>query len=262
MNETYAFLRNSLEQPFFLYLALTIPHANNEAGAAGMEVPDLGTYADRDWPAPQKAHAAMISRMDRDLGRLFALLRELELDRKTVVFFTSDNGPHREGGNDPDFADSNGPLRGIKRSLHEGGIRVPLIVRWPGHVREGTVSSWVGSFQDVLPTVAEMAGAPIPATTDGISFLPTLLGRSTQPDHASLYWAFYEAGGGRALRAGDWKLIEQPIGSAPRLYNLQEDLGEQRDLAAQESERVDRLRQMMDESYQPSPRWEFPSDAR
>ncbi len=257
--EALSFVRRHAEQPFFLYLALTIPHANNEAKEEGMEVPDLGRYADRDWPAPQKAHAAMISRMDQDVGRLLQLVRELDLDDRTIVFFTSDNGPHREGGNDPAFADSNGPLRGIKRSLHDGGIRVPLIVRWPNRVAAGSISDWVGSFQDVLPTAAAIASASVPSELDGISFLPTLLGQSGQAEHASLYWAFYEGGGGRALRAGNWKVVQQPYRSNPRLYNLQEDLGEEQDLAAQQPELVQRLVRMMDQADEPSARWQFPN---
>ena len=257
--EALSFVRRHAGQSFFLYLALTIPHANNEAKQEGMEVPDLGLYADRDWPAPQKAHAAMISRMDRDVGRLLQLLRELDLDRRTIVFFTSDNGPHREGGNDPDFADSNGPLRGIKRSLHDGGIRVPLIVRWPDRVAAGSICNWVGSFQDVLPTAAVLADASVPSGLDGISFLPALLGQSGQAEHESLYWAFYEGGGGRALRSGDWKVVQQPYRSNPRLYHLKEDLGEDHDLAALQPELVQRLVRMMDQADEPSARWRFPN---
>ena len=141
--EAMQFVKAHTGQPFFLYLPLTIPHANNEAKGKGMEVPSLGDYAAKDWPAPQKAHAAMISHMDRDIGRLFLQLQTLKIEEDTIVFFTSDNGPHKEGGNDPEFNDSNGPLRGIKRSLHEGGIRVPMIVKWPGKIHGGVVNDTV-----------------------------------------------------------------------------------------------------------------------
>src|SRR5690606_34523104 len=131
------FVSRNAERPFFLYLALTIPHANNEAGKEGMEVPDLGPFADKNWSAPRKGHAAMITRMDRDIGRLRALLEERKLDKNTLVLFTSDNGPHNEGGYQQEMNDSNGPLRGSKRDLYDGGIRVPLIAWWPEKIAAG-----------------------------------------------------------------------------------------------------------------------------
>ena len=154
MKETLDFIDRGKDKPFFLYLALTIPHANNEAGKKGMEVPDLGIYKDKDWPAPQKGHAAMITRMDAGVGRLLAHLKQLGLDENTIVFFSSDNGPHKEGGADPLFNRSSGPLRGHKRALTEGGIRVPFLARWPGKIAAGSTSHFVGAFWDVLPTLA------------------------------------------------------------------------------------------------------------
>jgi uncharacterized sulfatase len=249
-------------EPFFLYFAVTTPHANNEAGKAGMEVPDYGVYADRDWPEPQKGHAAMITRMDRDVGRLLNLLKQNGLDERTLIFFSSDNGPHTEGGNDPDFADSNGPLRGIKRSLHEGGIRVPMIARWPGKIQAGAVSDFAGAFWDVMPTLAELANVEdkLPAGIDGVSFAPTLLGEGEQMEHDDLYWAFYEGGGGQAIRQGDWKAIQQPINTPVRLYNLDDDLGEERDVAADHPDLVAQLTVKMAEAYRPSERWKFPEN--
>ncbi|MFP6752058.1 MAG: arylsulfatase [Pirellulaceae bacterium] len=260
MAESMKFLDANHKKHFFLYLPLTIPHANNEARQAGMEVPDYGQYADLDWPQPQKGHAAMISRMDRDLGLLFQRLKDHGIDQKTIVFFTSDNGPHREGGNNSDFNDSNGPLKGVKRDLTDGGIRVPLIVRWPGRVEAGSSSDFVGAFWDVLPTLAELAGTGkhVPEDIDGISFLPSLLGQGTQQQHEFLYWAFYERGGSRALRSGDWKAVQQPIHTPVRLYNLKEDLGEQKDVAADNVELVTKFTAAMDGAYAPSNRWKFP----
>lgn len=262
MAESLKFLAEVKDDPFFLYLPLTPPHANNEARKAGMEIPDYGDYAQTDWPEPQKGHAAMISRVDRDLGTLLAKLKEYGIDEQTLVVFTSDNGPHREGGNDPEFNHSSGPLRGIKRSLHEGGIRVPTIVRWPGKIKAGSESDFAGSFQDVMPTLAAVAGAEkhLPKRLDGVNFLPTLLGKpEEQVQHEFLYWAFYEAGGARALRAGDWKAIQQPITGPVRLYNLADDLNEANDLAGEHPEMVAKFTRLMDGAYEPNEKWQFPA---
>ena len=260
MAEAMKFLDANHKKRFFLYLPLTIPHANNEARQAGMEVPDFGQYAQLDWPEPQKGHAAMISRMDRDLGVLFQRLKDYDIDEKTIVFFTSDNGPHREGGNNSDFNDSNGPLKGVKRDLTDGGIRVPMIVRWPGHIEEGSTSHFAGAFWDVMPTLAELAGTgkQVPGDIDGLSFLPSLLQQGTQHEHEYLYWAFYERGGSRALRSGDWKAVQQPIHSPVRLYDLKQDLGEEVDVAAAHPDLVKKLTGQMDAAYAPSTRWKFP----
>jgi arylsulfatase A-like enzyme len=260
MKEALKFVDRSKEGPFFLYLALTIPHANNEAGKRGMEVPDFGQYAKLDWADPQKGHAAMISLMDRDMGRLFDRLKQHGIDKNTIVFFTSDNGPHREGGYNPEPNDSNGPLRGIKRDLTEGGIRVPLIVRWPDHVPAGTTSGHVGAFWDVMPTLANLAGAKdhLPEDIDGINFASALRSKGAQLRHNFLFWAFYERGGARALRQKDWKIVQQPYHTPPRLYNLKDDLGETTDLASKHPDMVKRLVALMDQSYTPTPRWKFP----
>lgn len=259
--EATKFINDNKDKRFFLYLALTIPHANNEARKKGMEVPDLGIYKEKDWPEAQKGHAAMITRMDSDIGKLFAQLKELGIDDNTVVFFTSDNGPHREGGNDPDFNDSNGPLRGTKRNLTEGGIRVPMIVRWPKHIKAGSQSDFIGCFQDVMPTLADLAGVSqhVPKDIDGISFAPALLGAKDQKAHDSLYWAFYERGGATALRMGPWKVVQQPINTTPRLYNLAKDINESNNLAKQYPDRLNKMVQLMKAEYTPSDRWKFPN---
>jgi uncharacterized sulfatase len=258
--QALAWIEQHKDQPFFLYYAVTLPHANNEGGRQGMEVPELGEYAKTDWPPPQKAHAAMISWLDRDVGRLMDKLKSLNLDNNTLVLFSSDNGPHREGGNDPDFHDSNGPLRGIKRDLTEGGIRVPLIARWPGKIKPGT-SDFVASFADVLPTLAELAQAKhgLPRDLDGLSIAPTLVGRPTeQKQHDYLYWAFYERGGAQAVRQGKWKAVQQPYHSPVRLYDLSQDVGEERDLAAEHPRVVAELTAAMQAAYQPNENWKFP----
>ena len=231
-DEALQFIKTNKDHPFFLYMAVTLPHANNEAGRKGMEVPDYGIYTDKDWPEPQKGHAAMISRLDRDLGRVMGTLKRLGIDSKTLVLFTSDNGPHREGGANPEFFDSNGPLRGNKRDLYEGGIRVPLIARWPGKIKAGTISHHVSAFWDFLPTFVELTGAEYPSSVDGISILPTLLGKpAKQEQHEFLYWEFHERGSKQAVRMGDWKAVRFGVDGKLELYNLKEDIGEEHNVA-------------------------------
>jgi arylsulfatase A-like enzyme len=233
--------------PFFLFLPYTIPHANNEApsfGAHGLEVPDYGAYADRDWPDPEKGKAAMITRLDRDLGRLFAALKERGLDENTLILFTSDNGPHKEGGIDPEFFDSNGPLKGIKRDLYEGGIRVPLLARWPGRIKPGGVSDHISAFWDFLPTFAELAGVDPPADTDGISVLPALLGKP-QRAHKFLYWEFHEGSSKQAVRLGRWKAVRTAPSRPIELYDLESDIGEQHNLADSHPEIIAQIERIL-----------------
>jgi arylsulfatase A-like enzyme len=221
------------KHPFFLFLSYTIPHANNEAkqfGSHGMEVPDCGIYRDRDWPEPEKAKAAMISRMDSDIGRLFDKLRERGIDENTLVIFSSDNGPHKEGGIDPAFFGSNGPLKGIKRDLYEGGIRVPMIARWPGRVEAGSQSDHISAFWDILPTFAELAGVEVPADVDGVCLVPTLLG-GPHRTHGYLYWEFHEGSSKQAVRLGKWKAVRLAPSKPIELYDLESDIGEQRNVA-------------------------------
>ena len=242
-DQALAFLDRQRNTPFFLAYTTTLPHANNEAKPDGMEVPDYGIYANRNWPAPQKGHAAMVTRLDRDVGTLLAKIESLGLARDTLVLFTSDNGPHREGGHNPDFNDSNGPLRGIKRDLYEGGIRVPLIARWPGRIAAGSVSRQPVAFWDYLPTFAELAGATPPPGLDGISFLPTLLGRAAaQRAHEFLYWEFHEGQAtAQAVRMSHWKAVRLAPGRPLELYDLATDLGETKNVAAAQPDVVQRI---------------------
>ncbi len=255
--EALAFIRRAQDRPFFLYFCPIIPHANNEAGPAGMEVPDLGEYRDRDWPPAQKAHAAMVTRLDRDVGRILDLLRELGLEERTLVIFSSDNGPHREGGFDPARTGSSGPLRGIKRDLYEGGIRVPLIARWPGHVPAGAVTEQVIAFWDFFPTAAELAGVEA-GPGDGLSFMPTLLGQPQEKQHEYLYWEFFEGGFKQAILAGTWKGVRGGPGRPWELYDLASDPAETRDLAAVHPEIVARLEQLARTARANSPDWPVP----
>jgi len=266
----FNFIRREKDHPFLLHMHWTIPHANNEGGRLrgdGMEVPDYGIYADKDWPNPEKGFAAMIGRMDADVGRLLELLKELGLDDKTLVLFTSDNGPHNEGGHRHDFFNSNGDLKGFKRSMHDGGYRVPLVARWPGKIKPATVTAHVSAFQDFLPTACALAGAAPPPAIDGISYLPTLLGQEDrQQEHEYLYCASLEGATSVGVRFGNWKLVryrsptannankankaktkrgEPRVAGEPkpdwRLYDLARDIGEETDLAVQHPEIVARI---------------------
>lgn len=186
---------------------------------------------------PKAAFAAMVTRLDRDVGRLMALLKEKGIDENTVVIFTSDNGPHGEGGHDFRYFDSNGPLRGYKRDLYDGGIRVPFIVRWPGKVAAGSTSDYIGAFWDFFPTAVDLAGAKSDVKVDGKSILPTLLGMpKKQKQHEYLYWEFFEQGGRQAVRMGDWKGVRYDVNrdhqSPLELYDLSTDIGEEHNVAA------------------------------
>jgi arylsulfatase A-like enzyme len=231
-------------QSFFLYLAYTIPHANNEEGRLsgnGMQVPSDAPYSSESWPQAEKNKAAMITRLDADVGKLLEQLKHLKIDDNTIVFFTSDNGPHKEGGVDPKFFNSSGPLRGIKRDLTEGGIRVPMIARWPGKIKPGTTNSEPWAFWDFLPTAAEIAREKPPEKIDGISFFPALLGKTQTNKHDFLYWEFHERGFQQAARMGDWKAIRPQAGEPIELYNLKSDIGEKTDVAKQNPEIVAKL---------------------
>jgi arylsulfatase A len=224
--DSLEFVKRNKERPFFLYLAFTIPHQK-------LQVPDLGPYENEPWPANQKKMASMVTRMDRDVGRLMALLKELGIDERTLVFFASDNGAVYT---DKVFNHS-GPLRGFKRDMYEGGLRSPSIARWPGRIRPGVVSDQVWAFWDLLPTLAELTGqSPPPAVhLDGVSVLPAMLdGRHVE--HPPLYFEFHERGFDQAARIGDWKAVRHGLGKPIELYDLKDDLGEQHDVAGQHPE--------------------------
>ncbi|MBA7478613.1 N-acetylgalactosamine-6-O-sulfatase [subsurface metagenome] len=201
-----------------------------------MEVPDLGIYKDKDWPEPEKGKAAMISRLDSDIGRILNRLKALGIDDNTLVIFSSDNGPHKEGGIAPDFFDSNGPLKGIKRDLYEGGIRVPMIARWPGKIKAGSETEHISAFWDILPTLAELVGVQPPKDIDGISMLPTLLNKP-QEQHKYLYWEFHEGSSSRqAVRLGNFKAVRLAPSKPIELYDLSSDIGEENDVAGERPE--------------------------
>ncbi len=235
------FIRINQKHAFFLYLAYTIPHANNELKDKGMEVPSDVPYSKEAWPQPEKNKAAMITRLDSDVGKLLDKLKELKLDNNTVIFFSSDNGPHQEGGVDPKFFGSAGPLRGIKRDLYEGGIRVPMIVRWPGRIKAGSTNDQAWAFWDFLPTAAEIAGVTPPKAIDGISMLSALLGTKQTNQHEFLYWEFHERGFQQAARMGDWKAVKPAIDKPVELYDLKTDGSEKTNVAGQYPEAVAKI---------------------
>jgi arylsulfatase A-like enzyme len=203
--------------------------------------------------------------MDRDIGRLMAKLKELGIDERTFVMFSSDNGPHKEGGGDPAFFSSSGPLRGYKRDLYEGGIRVPTIARWPGRIRPGSTSGHVSAFWDFLPTASDLAGLKAPEGIDGVSILPTLLGEPRrQKKHDYLYWEFHEQGKKQAVRWGDWKGVRLNVAKDPNgpieLYNLKTDLGETTDLADKYPDVVAKIAQIIKTARTPSQDWPLPGE--
>lgn len=261
--EALKFIDESADTSFFLYLAYTIPHANNEhwlIDEHGMEVPDYGMYADKSWPEPQKGLAAMITRMDNDIGKIKRKLEELKIDNNTLIIFSSDNGPHAEGLNNPDFFNSNGPLKGIKRDLYEGGIRVPMIAWWPETIAPGQSTEHISAFWDFMPTACDIAGVEAPEGIDGISFLPVLKG-DTQPMHKHLYWEFYEQGGKQAVRKDNWKAIRLSMSDNPdapvELYNLENDVSEENNIADRHPEIVQVMDSIMHVAHEPSEHFKF-----
>ena len=242
-NDSLDFVRRNKDKPFFLYLAFTIPHQK-------IQVPDLGPYENESWPANLKKLASMITRMDKDIGRLMALLKELNIDDNTLVFFASDNGA---AYSDKVFNHS-GPLRGFKRDEYEGGLRSPSIARWPGKIKSGVVSQQVWAFWDFLPTMAEFTGQKLPGKTDGISIMPALM-EGKVIEHPPLYFEFHERGFDQGARIGDWKAVRPALGQPLELYDLKTDLGEQHNVAAEHPDVVKEFEDYLAGARVDSPRW-------
>ncbi|MEW4564394.1 arylsulfatase [Bremerella sp. JC770] len=245
-DDALAFVRRNHASPFFLYLAFTVPHKK-------LQVPSLEPYVDEPWSEDEKICAAMITRMDRDIGRLMALLKELKIDKQTLVFFTSDNGATYR------FARFNhsGPLKGRKRSMYEGGIRSPSIACWPGQIPSGTVSDQVWSFWDVMPTLADLTDQDLKSATDGISILPALVD-GKPVEHPPLYWEFHERGFSQAARRGDWKVVRNGVGKPLELYDLSIDIHEDNDLAAQHPDVIERFESYLSSARSESELWSIP----
>jgi arylsulfatase A-like enzyme len=239
------YVRRHKDGPFFLYLPYTIPHAR-------YEIPSTEPYTDKPWPDEAKVHAAMITRMDGDVGRMMTLLKELDIDDRTVVFFCSDNGAARRWDG---IFDSSGPLRGQKTNLYEGGIRTPMIVRWPGRVPAGVTSGAAWYFADVLPTLADVAGIRPPANIDGISVLPALLGTPQKTDERFLYWEFLAGKFQQAVRWRHYKAIRPAPGEPLELYDLRNDIAEQNNIAAKRPDVIARIEQFLKTARTDSPNW-------
>jgi arylsulfatase A-like enzyme len=259
--EALKFVRESRETPFFLFWSMVVPHANNERARAlgdGTEVPDLGRYAAESWPAQDKGHAAMVTRMDGYVGRLLAELRKLGLDQRTLVIFTSDNGPHNESRHDLKRFTPSGPFTGIKRSLNEGGIRVPCIAWWPGTIHPERSTGHVAYFGDWMATAATLAGTSVPDSRDSISFVPTLTNTGEpQSNHEFLYWEFHEGGFSQAaLYQGRWKGIRLRDPSGPvAIYDLENDPTESRDCTTEHPELASKLTNYLANARSDSPDW-------
>ncbi len=265
--EALQFIRDNKKKPFFLYAAYLIPHVS-------LQAPDdsLDEYRALDWPEtpttgsapgytgcaePKATYAAMITRMDRDVGRIMTLLKNLDLDKDTIVMFSSDNGATYCCGVDYKFFESAGSLKGLKGSLYEGGVRTPLIARWPGKIKPGVVSDHISAFWDFFPTCCDLIGEKAPDDIDGISYLPTLLGKGYQQrQHEYLYWEFPAYGYQQCVRMGKWKGYRKDVrnNSDPdlELYDLENDIGESTNLASQHPDIVAQIKQVMTEAHTPS----------
>ncbi|MEM7457133.1 MAG: sulfatase-like hydrolase/transferase [Planctomycetota bacterium] len=271
LRESLQWIEANREQPFFLHLSLQQPHAD-------LQVPDeyrqpfIGQFEEKPHPGggyraeenPKATFVGMLTYLDATVGKVVEKVEQLGLAENTVIMFTSDNGPHYEGGAHPDNFDSNGPLRGGKRDLYEGGIRVPLIAWAPGRIAPGSVSDHICASWDFPATACELAGATLPEGTDSISMVPSLTGQGEQQEHEYLYWEFYERGGKQAVRAGDWKAIKLQVGNDPdapiRLFNLARDPGETTSVADRYPHIAEQLAAMIEEAHTSSEIAEFRPD--
>jgi len=253
----FAFIEKQQQQPFFIFYTPTIPHANNEIKVNGMEVPDYGIYKNENWPDVEKGFAAAITRLDATVGKLVNYLKVNNLEKNTLIIFTSDNGPHNEGGHSPVFFNSSGGTRGKKRDLYDGGIKIPMIAWWPGVIAPG-LSELTFAQYDLFATVKEITASPVHAKTDGVSFAPLLKGASNQPIHKYLYWEFYEDGGKQCVLQFPWKLIKLNTTTFDQngsweLYNLLVDSAENKNVVKQYPGIFKKLSKYMKKAHVPHP---------
>ena len=246
-----SFIKKNENNPFFLYLAYTIPHLR-------LQVPDLAQYENKNWPLNMKIQAAMISRMSRDIGVIVDLIKKLGLEKNTLIMFNSDNGAHGKAGT-LDFFKPCGNLKGIKRTMYEGGLRSPMVAYWPGKINGGIKNDHLSAFWDMLPTFSELTGEPIVGNSDGISMLPTLLGKNLfQKKHEYLYWELYEGRPNSAVRYGKWKGVvrDRREGNEIQLFNLEIDESEINNVAKQNPEIVLEIQSIMQKSHEKNPFWD------
>ncbi|QMU30430.1 arylsulfatase [Adhaeribacter radiodurans] len=266
-----AFITTHSKKPFFLYLAYTLPHAALQlpAGDKAFEAykkqfNEQPQTVPATWNGlgyqpqayPRATYAAMVTRLDDYVGQVVKELKTLGIDKNTLIVFTSDNGPHREGGNQPEYFNSSGGFRGIKRDLYEGGIRVPMIVSWPALIKKARQSEFVGAAWDFLPTFAQLVNQPVPKNLDGISILPTLRNQEKQAQHDFLYWEFHEDGGRQAVRLGNWKGVRLNVKkdrhSPIQLYNLTVDPAEKKDISAAHPDVVKQIARIITREHIPN----------
>jgi len=272
MDKTVEWIDRQHDKPFFCFLPVTIPHAamhvpEKYAAPFRKKFPEfenkVGRYGNNKPFAknPAAQFAGMMTALDEGIGRILNTLERHQIDTNTIILLSSDNGPHKEGGHMPKYFNSNGGLRGFKRDLYEGGIRCPLLVRWPGKIKAGTTSDHISAHWDLFPTFCELAGTETPDDLDGISFLPALLG-AEQKQHEYLYWEFFEGGGKRAVRIGKWKAVQNQVNregqnASIEIYDLESDRAETRNLADQNAELITRVRNIFKRAHTPSALWKF-----
>lgn len=266
-----AFIDRQHEQPFFLFLPYTLPHGDldvprdsvyrhyvKQFNEPPVPRPEKQRPGDRYEPYPHAAFAAMVARLDKYVGEIRKKVKLSGMENNTLIIFTSDNGPHREDGGDPEFFNSSGGFRGIKRDLYEGGIRVPMIACWNKTIKPGTTSQ-TGAFWDFFPTFLGLAGLPYNQTIDGISLVPTLMGKGKQAQHSVFYWEFHENNGRQAVRMGKWKGVQYKVGleqpDAIELYDLEKDPGEKNNLAAKYPEVVMGMKAVFEKEHRYNKDW-------
>jgi arylsulfatase A-like enzyme len=268
--QAIAFIKSSNEKPFFLFLPYTIPHGEvivphdsiyNYYIQKFNEKPDTvkRMYDGRELgPYPHASFAAMVTRLDRYVAEILTSLRHKGIENNTLIIFTSDNGPHKEGGGDPDFFDGNVKFKGIKRDLYEGGIRVPFIAYWKGKIKPG-MTSQLAAFWDIYPTFLQMANTPVPKNIDGVSILPTLLKKGKQQQHDYFYWEFHENNGRQAIRWKNWKGVKlnvsKDVNAPVELYNLDTDSSEQNDISIKYPAIIKKIEQLMKRAHVPNKDW-------